>query len=223
MVHSNPNAVAERNAATELQRREADAQRRAAVAPAVDVFEDKNGITVLADLPGVPRDKLDVKVHDGNLTIDAEAVVPTRGSLSLQLAEVREPRFSRAFVLSPELSNVHVTITAGDGTPADQPRAGHVTADIAPAVGKRQRVTLLLNEFDAPDTRPARAYRFVVTSHSQPTPPATTPPDTSPSLTMPFVAVLPANYLVRVQVDGAESPLDVDGAGKLATPQVNIS
>ena len=115
MVHSNPNAVAERNAATELQRREADAQRRAAVAPAVDVFEDKNGITVLADLPGVPRDKLDVKVHDGNLTIDAEAVVPTRGSLSLQHAEVREPRFSRAFVLSPHFDTSKINASLNDG------------------------------------------------------------------------------------------------------------
>ena len=41
--------------------------RRTTLAPAVDVFEDSQGITLWADLPGVTKDKLDVKVHDGNL------------------------------------------------------------------------------------------------------------------------------------------------------------
>ena len=36
-------------------------QQRAAL-PAVDVFEDAGGITVLADLPGVPKDQLDLKI-----------------------------------------------------------------------------------------------------------------------------------------------------------------
>lgn len=76
--------------------------RRITLTPAVDVFEDSQGITLWADLPGVTKDKLEVKVHDGNLYIEAEAVVPTPAGLRLQHAEIREPRFARAFSLSPD-------------------------------------------------------------------------------------------------------------------------
>ncbi|WP_103807291.1 Hsp20/alpha crystallin family protein [Burkholderia pseudomallei] len=44
------------------------AAAQARTAPAVDVFENRHGITLYADLPGVPREKLDVRVQDGNLT-----------------------------------------------------------------------------------------------------------------------------------------------------------
>lgn len=39
------------------------------VTPAVDIYETKGGLTVLADLPGVPKDRLDVSVEDNLLTI----------------------------------------------------------------------------------------------------------------------------------------------------------
>ena len=76
--------------------------RRLTLTPAVDVFEDSQGVTLWADLPGVTKDRLDVKVHDGNLYIEAEANVPTPGGLRLQHAEMREPHFARAFSLSAD-------------------------------------------------------------------------------------------------------------------------
>ena len=79
-----------------VARREGDQPaRRMTLTPAVDVFEDSQGVTLGADLPGVTKDKLDVKVHDGNLYIEAEAVVPTPADLRLQHAEIREPHFAR--------------------------------------------------------------------------------------------------------------------------------
>ena len=47
-----------------------DAQAQRAVLPAVDVFEDASGITLLADMPGVPKDRLDVKVEADTLSIE---------------------------------------------------------------------------------------------------------------------------------------------------------
>ena len=70
------------------------ATRGTTLTPAVDVFEDSHGITMLADLPGVPKEKLDIKGHDGTLSIEAEAVVPIPSGLRLQYAEIREPHFS---------------------------------------------------------------------------------------------------------------------------------
>lgn len=122
-----------------------------------------------------------------------------------------------ALVLSPQISNLQANVTTGQGQPADVPRGGEITFDIAPAVGKQQRVMLLLNERNPPDTRPAFAYRFAETSHSQPA-----SPDVSPSLAVSFAGVQTATYLVRVQVDGGESPLAVDADGKYVSPNVSI-
>jgi HSP20 family molecular chaperone IbpA len=83
--------------------------------PAVDVFENSQGITLWADLPGVTKDKLDVRVHDGNLYIEAEAFVPTPAGLRLQHAENRESRFARTFSLSPDLDTSKIFANLQDG------------------------------------------------------------------------------------------------------------
>ncbi|QKM50929.1 hypothetical protein B7760_04994 [Burkholderia glumae] len=87
---------------TALARREdGEPQRRITLTPPVDIVEDSQGITLWADLPGVTKDRLEVKVHDGNLHIEAEAVVPTPAGLRLQHAELGQPHFARAFSLGP--------------------------------------------------------------------------------------------------------------------------
>ncbi|MEX3940742.1 Hsp20/alpha crystallin family protein [Paraburkholderia sp. BR10937] len=109
---------------TELSRRDPSAvtrpgdepsARRMTITPAVDIYEDSQGVTLWADLPGVTRDKLDVRVHDGNLAIEAEAVVPTPANLRLQHAEVREPRFARTFTLSPDFDTSKIEANLKDG------------------------------------------------------------------------------------------------------------
>ena len=110
--------VAERdqNAVTQREGREADrATSRVTLTPAIDVFENSQGITLWADLPGVPKEKLDVKVHDGNLYIEAEAVVPTPAGLRLQHAEIREPHFARAFSVSPDFDTSKIDANLQDG------------------------------------------------------------------------------------------------------------
>jgi len=112
------------NDTTELTQRDSSAlarqegeqsARRMTITPAVDIFEDGQAVTLWADLPGVTRDKLDVRVHDGNLSIEAEAVVPTPANLRLQHAEVREPRFARTFTLSPDFDTAKIEANLQDG------------------------------------------------------------------------------------------------------------
>jgi len=91
------------------------AQQITRVVPAVDVFEDSRGITLYADLPGVPREKLDVRVQDGSLSIEAEAVVPTPAGLRLQHGEVQHPHFRRAFTLSPDFDVSRIDAQLRDG------------------------------------------------------------------------------------------------------------
>ena len=89
--------------------------RQARLAPDVDIFEDRHGITLYADLPGVPREKLDVRVQDGRLMIEAEAVVPTPSGLRLLHAEIRDPHFARAFTLSPDFDVSRIDAQLRDG------------------------------------------------------------------------------------------------------------
>jgi len=41
--------------------------------PAVDIFENNDGLTLVADLPGVGRDQLNLGVEQGILTIEAKS------------------------------------------------------------------------------------------------------------------------------------------------------
>jgi HSP20 family molecular chaperone IbpA len=107
--------VAERDQNAIARRAGDQPTRRMTLTPAVDVFEDSQGITLWGDLPGVTKDKLDVKVHDGNLYIEAEAVVPTPAGLRLQHAEIREPRFARAFSLSSDFDTSKIDANLQDG------------------------------------------------------------------------------------------------------------
>ncbi|HTH77101.1 MAG TPA: Hsp20/alpha crystallin family protein [Trinickia sp.] len=110
---SNETEVTRRDAG-ELGQRDA-AGRRAVLVPAVDIIEDKYGVTVWADLPGVPKDKLDIKVHGDNLSIEAEAVVPTPAGMSVTHSEVRTSRYARAFSISPDLDTSKIDASLQDG------------------------------------------------------------------------------------------------------------
>jgi len=107
--------VTQRDQAALARREGEQSARRMTITPAVDIFEDGQAVTLWADLPGVTRDKLDVRVHDGNLSIEAEAVVPTPANLRLQHAEVREPRFARTFTLSPDFDTSKIEASLQDG------------------------------------------------------------------------------------------------------------
>ncbi len=107
--------LAERDPSTVARRDTEQPTRRITLVPAVDIYEDSQGVTLWADLPGVTKDKLDVKVHDNSLSIEAEAVVPTPANLRLQHAEVREPHFARTFTLSPDFDTSKIEANLQDG------------------------------------------------------------------------------------------------------------
>lgn len=118
-----------------------------------------------------------------------------------------------AFVLAPKIhKNGAYDITVLN--PSSRTVAGvlYHSADLQiemdPVVGKDQRVALLLNEMVAAD---ARSYTFQAASRTA---------DTS-TITIRAVDVLPGQYLVRVQVAGADSPLDVTG-GSYSDPTVTL-
>lgn len=86
-----------------------------ALLPRVDVLEDAGGITLLADLPGVSKDKLELKVEGDRLLIEGEVGTPMPQQLQSVYAEIRVPRFRRAFALSRELDTGRIEATMKDG------------------------------------------------------------------------------------------------------------
>lgn len=93
----------------------AAAREEPALLPPVDVIEDSTGITLYADLPGVPKDRLHVRVEGETLQIDAELVLAVPEGMEASHAEVQRTRFRRAFTLSRELDPDKVSAEFSQG------------------------------------------------------------------------------------------------------------
>ena len=78
-------------------------QEDATLRPPVDIFETAEGITLVADMPGVARDDLSLQVDGDTLTVEGKATVDTRDGMEALYADVRATRYQRSFKLSSEL------------------------------------------------------------------------------------------------------------------------
>lgn len=86
------------------------------VLPPVDVFENEASITLLADLPGVTREQLQVRVDGDNLVLEATAATGA-GPQDMQLVygEAQCPTYRRQFTLSRELDTARIEAQLRDG------------------------------------------------------------------------------------------------------------
>lgn len=73
------------------------------ILPPVDVLEDASGITLYADLPGVPRDRINVRIEADTLSIKGDVVLPVAKELEASHAEIQSTRYQRSFTLGQEL------------------------------------------------------------------------------------------------------------------------
>ena len=123
-----------------------------------------------------------------------------------------------AFVLRPIITANAPTGAVANVVDGVSVNSGNIKIDFNPKVEKTQRVVLLLNELNPPANRAALSYSFKATPGNGVVDPNTE----TASVTIAFKNVIPGDYLVRVQVDGAESSLEIDGTGKYANPKVTI-
>jgi hypothetical protein len=88
-----------------------------------------------------------------------------------------------------------------------------VVLSVDPPLTVGQRAVLLLSQTPVPAVPPTRAYSFPKIVDVA-----------GPSITVPISGVIAGDYVVRLQVDGAESPIDVDSATGLYkdTPKASI-
>ena len=83
------------------------------IAPPVDIFETEDTLTVVADLPGVPRNAVDIRVEDGILTIRGRAdYAPPQRTLR---EEFGLQGYFRQFQLSDAVDQERITAESRNG------------------------------------------------------------------------------------------------------------
>jgi len=129
-----------------------------------------------------------------------------------------------AFVLAPRIETIGISNQQGSGSSL---RSANLNLSVKPAIGDTQRVLLLLNQFLPISSPPPNvdvvpdSYSFVAPIRRVLSPP-TSPPGPSENITIPMKGVKAGGYLVRIQVDGAESPLGINPAGQYVSPLLTI-
>lgn len=103
------------NERTSLQHEAQASPETPALLPPVDVIEDASGITLHADLPGVPRERLNVHVEGDVLIVEGEIAVEMPKELEATHIEVSLPRYRRVFTLSKELDPTRLSAELKQG------------------------------------------------------------------------------------------------------------
>lgn len=89
---------------------------RASEYPYVNVAEYKDEIQVVAEIPGVPKEKVKLQIHDGVLTISGERPVPNEEKESEWLRqEIRYGAFSRTIELPESIDAAKVSAEYTNG------------------------------------------------------------------------------------------------------------
>ncbi|HSN19320.1 MAG TPA: Hsp20/alpha crystallin family protein [Usitatibacter sp.] len=86
-----------------------------ALLPPVDIVEDENGITLKADLPGVSREGLSIRVDGDTLTVEGAVALGESKDMQAVYAEVRVARYRRSFVLARDLDTEAIDAAMKNG------------------------------------------------------------------------------------------------------------
>jgi HSP20 family protein len=87
----------------------------AVLQPAFDIFEDSDGITVEADMPGVSKDRLNVHVEGENLILEGRVLFEIPERAQALHADIRSTLYRSSFVLSRELEADRIRAALKDG------------------------------------------------------------------------------------------------------------
>ena len=82
--------------------------------PEVDIAESEEGLTLYADMPGVTKDKLDIDVREGVLTITG-TVENERSNLRLVYGEYEIGGFQRRFTLGEKIDQEKIAAKLENG------------------------------------------------------------------------------------------------------------
>ncbi len=83
--------------------------------PPVDIYEDQEGITLLADMPGVKKEDLEIEVDKEVLTITGKVSTGCDPVAKAIYREFRGSQYKRVFTLGPDVdsSRIEARISRG--------------------------------------------------------------------------------------------------------------
>ncbi|MFM2317402.1 MAG: Hsp20/alpha crystallin family protein [Thiothrix sp.] len=87
----------------------------ATLRPLVTIIEEENGFTLTAELPGVPKENVQVNVENNVLSLEGEIRLSTPEQMESTHAEVSTAKYKRAFTLSRELDPSKIEASQRDG------------------------------------------------------------------------------------------------------------
>ena len=83
--------------------------------PSVDIFENDNAITVLADMPGVKAHEVEIDLRESMLTLTGRVAPPENARESNVLREFETGTFFRQFTLSETVDQAKIDARLSDG------------------------------------------------------------------------------------------------------------
>ncbi len=88
---------------------------RDALVPPVDIYEDQDSVTLLADLPGVAKDGLDVHIDKDTLQISGSRTAVDSGQVKNQYTEFPMKDYYRAFTIGDEIDRDKISAQMNSG------------------------------------------------------------------------------------------------------------
>lgn len=82
-------------------------QEQISVSPPVDIYEAGDRLMMLMELPGVSKDKIQIKVDNGIISVSGESNIPIGGDL--RYVEFKPCKYNRVFELSAEIDQEKIT------------------------------------------------------------------------------------------------------------------
>ncbi len=117
----------------EIEQSSAERTRsRRAFVPRVDIYETNDAIILIADMPGVTSDSLEITLEQGVLTLDGYVDTPDPEDHALAYAEYRVGDYVRSFTLSNQINQDAIEATLKDGVlhlqlPKEKPTSRKIT------------------------------------------------------------------------------------------------
>ncbi len=83
--------------------------------PTTDIYETKDGLVLLIEMPGVDPDDVDISVEDRVLTITGKTTPTQPPGYTLVHAEYRDGDYRRAFTLADTVDTGRIEASMRDG------------------------------------------------------------------------------------------------------------
>jgi HSP20 family protein len=83
--------------------------------PLVDIFEDLDAITLVADMPGIKSEQLTIDLHEGVLTITGHGDAAEGPNETMMIREYPAGTFQRSFTLSEAIDQRKIEAALRNG------------------------------------------------------------------------------------------------------------